>query len=587
MAVRYNVLFLLSLMVLVVAPGCSEAPPPEPPSAAETATRIAAEFVDAYYTQLPEEVYEVGYPDAPMDRLGDRSEAALTAWNQQLDAWHTELSGLDPEELGDAAEPWRFTLERMDALIDRRVCRMDLWNVSPTWTGWQYSVISTLAQQPVDTDEERDAALARAKDIARFVDTELLNLERGMEAGYAAPAGNVAAVVDQFTSLVETPVEESPFFNPATRTDDESFIEDYREVVETSVVPALETYRDFLVHEYEGRDEIGVSGNPDGIACYSASVRYWSSLEMDSQAIHEAGLREMERIQAEMMDIAVNTFGTDNLLALFDELRSNPEYTFASEQEMLDYVQAAVDRGKAAMPDWFGYVPDVDVDVIPSPAYEKDSGGGFYSAGSADGSRPGTYQVGTYNPQGISRAGQESVAFHESWPGHHLQVTIALLNENLHPVQRYMYVSGTAEGWGLYSERLADEAGLYSSELARLGMLSNEAFRAARLVVDPGMHVMGWTRDDAIDYMLENTAEGFDAVSSEVDRYAAVPGQATSYLIGSLEIFRLRAHAREQLGNDFDIRAFHDRVLADGSVTLPMLAASIETWIEEVQTAEH
>lgn len=587
MAVRYNVLFLLSLMVLVVAPGCSEAPPTKPPSAAETATRIAAEFVHAYYTQFPEEVYEVGYPDAPMDRLGDRSEAALAAWNQQLDAWHAELSGLDPEELGDAAVPWRFTLERMDALIDRRVCRMDLWNVSPTWTGWQYSVISTLAQQPVDTDEERDAALARAKDIARFVDTELLNLERGMEAGYAAPATNVAAVIDQFTSLIEIPVEESPFFNPATRTDDESFIEDYREVVETSVVPALETYRDFLVHEYEGRNEIGVSGNPDGIACYSASVRYWSSLEMDSQAIHEAGLREMERIQAEMMDIAVNTFGTDNLLALFDELRSNPEYTFASEQEMLDYVQAAVDRGKAAMPDWFGYVPDVDVNVIPSPAYEKDSGGGFYSAGSADGSRPGTYQVGTYNPRGISRAGQESVAFHESWPGHHLQVTIALLNENLHPVQRYMYVSGTAEGWGLYSERLADEAGLYSSELARLGMLSNEAFRAARLVVDPGMHVMGWTRDEAIDYMLENTAEGFDAVSSEVDRYAVVPGQATSYLIGSLEIFRLRAHAREQLGDDFDIRAFHDRVLADGSVTLPMLAASIETWIEEVQTAEH
>ena len=173
------------------------------------------------------------------------------------------------------------------------------------------------------------------------------------------------------------------------------------------------------------------------------------------------------------------------------------------------------------------------------------------------------------------------MAFHESWPGHHLQVTVALLNEDLHPVQRYMFVSGMAEGWGLYSERLADEAGLYSSELSRLGMLSNEAFRAARLVVDPGIHVLGWTRDEAIDYMLENTAEGFDAVSSEVDRYAAVPGQATSYLIGSLEIQRLRAHAQEQLGDDFDIRAFHDRVLADGGVTLPMLGASIEAWIEE------
>ncbi len=223
---KSNVLFLLSLAALVVLPGCSETPPPEPPeSAAETATRVAAEFVDAYYTQFPEEVYEVGYPDAPMDRLGDHSEAALAAWNQRIDGWHAELSGLDLSELGTAAVPWRFTLERLEALIDRRICRMDLWNVSPTWTGWQYSVISTLSQQPVDTDEERDAALARAKDITRFVDTELRNLERGMEDGYAAPAGNVTAVIDQFTSLIESPVDESPFFNPATRSDDEAFIE--------------------------------------------------------------------------------------------------------------------------------------------------------------------------------------------------------------------------------------------------------------------------------------------------------------------------------------------------------------------------
>ncbi len=165
-------------------------------------------------------------------------------------------------------------------------------------------------------------------------------------------------------------------------------------------------------------------------------------------------------------------------------------------------------------------------------------------------------------------------------------MSVALLNENLHPVQRYMFVSGMAEGWGLYSERLADEAGLYSSELARLGMLSNEAYRAARLVVDPGIHVMGWTRDEAIDYMLENTAEGYDGVSSEIDRYAAVPGQATSYLVGSLEIQRLRAHAEEALGDQFDVRAFHDRVLVDGGVTLPMLGASIEAWIEEVRSSE-
>jgi uncharacterized protein (DUF885 family) len=187
--------------------------------------------------------------------------------------------------------------------------------------------------------------------------------------------------------------------------------------------------------------------------------------------------------------------------------------------------------------------------------------------------------VGTYNPTAISKAGPESTAFHESYPGHHLQMTVALRNESAHPIFRYMTVSGTVEGWALYTERLADEMGLYSSDLARLGMLSNEAYRAARLVIDPGMHVMGWTRDEAMQYMLDHTTESRGGVESEVDRYSAVPGQATSYLIGSLEIQRLRRRAEEALGDDFDIREFHDQVLAAGGVTLPMLSATIEAWI--------
>jgi uncharacterized protein (DUF885 family) len=282
-----------------------------------------------------------------------------------------------------------------------------------------------------------------------------------------------------------------------------------------------------------------------------------------------------------MLQIARESFDTDDVKGLLAELRTNPDYTFGSEQEMLDYISAAVQRGKDAVPDWFGNVPDAELEIFPSPAYEKDSGGGFYSAGAADGSRPGTYQVGTYNPQGISKAGTESTAFHESYPGHHMQVSLALTNQDLHPILRYIGVSGSVEGWALYTEKLADEMGLYSSDVARLGMLSNEAYRAARLVVDPGMHVMGWSRDDAIQYMLDHTAEGMDSLTSEVDRYAAVPGQATSYLLGSLEIQRLRRKAEQALGENFDIREFHDRILANGGVTLPMLGTTIDAWIAE------
>lgn len=572
---------LYCLVFLGLLSGCSSEPEE---AATDRVNRIANEFVDAYYDQFPEEVYEVGYPDAPMNRFGDHSPDRLEAWDGQVDGWLADLDDVDVDALGGTAEAvtYVFTRERLQAIVDRRACKMDLWNVSPTWTGWQYSMISTLAVQPVGTETERADALERAADIQRYLKTEISNLRAGTDEGYTAPADNVAAVIEQISSLIDTRTDDSPFFSPAARSDDEAFKTAYRETMTDKVQPALVAYRDFLANEYKGREETGVSANPNGEQCYAASVRYWSSLGMDPMDIHRAGLSEMSRIQAEMLEIAETHFDTTDLKALFEELRTNPEYTFNSEEHMLEYVNAAVARGHKAVYDWFGHVPDMEMTVVPSPAYEKDSGGGFYSAGSADGTRPGTYQVGTYNPTSISMAGTESTAFHESWPGHHLQVSIALRNESLHPVQRYMFISGSVEGWALYTERLVDEMGLYSSELARLGMLSNEAYRAARLVVDPGIHVLGWTRDEAIEYMMDNTAEGYDSVSSEVDRYAAVPGQATSYLVGSLEIQRIRSNAETILGDRFDIKQFHDRLLADGGVTLPMLATSIDNWMLEI-----
>jgi uncharacterized protein (DUF885 family) len=571
---------LIPALAALLITACSQAPDESP---ADLVNEIASEFVHEYFTQFPEEVYEVGYGGAPMNRFGDHSEAATAAWDARVDDWLASLNAVDVTALTSTADTvtYVFTREQLQSLVDRRVCQNDLWNISPTWTGWQFMFASTLAIQPVDTAEQQQAAIDRIVDAARYLRTDISNLRRGLDQGYLAPQSNVVAVIDQVTSLIDTAAADSPLFSPAARSSDETFVAAYTDAYDTALEPALIAYRDFLAEEYEGRATPGVADNPNGEACYAASVRYWSSLSMSAEDIHRAGLSEMARIQTEMLQIAKESFGTDDVKGLLEELRTNPEFTFSSEQEMLDYVTAAVQRGKEAVPAWFGNVPDDELQIIPSPAYEKDSGGGFYSAGAADGSRPGTYQVGTYNPQGISKAGPESTAFHESYPGHHMQVSLALTNQDLHPILRDIGVSGFVEGWALYSERLADEIGLYSSDVARLGMLSNEAYRAARLVVDPGMHVMGWSRDDAIRYMLEHTAEGIDGLSSEVDRYAAVPGQATSYLVGSLEIQRLRRKAEQALGEKFDIREFHDRILANGGVTLPMLGTTIDTWIAE------
>ena len=579
---------VLTVVALASAVSCAPAISSGPQGAAGTALRIAQEFVDGYYHQFPEEAYEVGYPDTPMDRLGDRGAAAMAAWRAREDGWLAELRSIRAADLEgtDAAIPYAFTLDRLEASEARRVCRTELWNVSPTWTGWQSMLASTFAVQPVKTPAERQAALARLRAVPAYLDTEIANLRAGMAAGYLAPSSNVAAVLRQVDALVAGAPETSPFHEPASRAEDAAFGREVRSIVADSIYPAIRRYRAYLADDYRGRAQAGVSANPEGEACYAASVRFHTSLALTPREIHETGLREMQRIQAAMETIARRSFDTGDVKGLLERLRTDPAYTFRSEAEVIGYAGAAVDRGRVAMPDWFGFVPDAQVVIKPFPAYQQASGGGFYSSGSLDGTRPGTYELGTYRPETISKAGMEATAFHETYPGHHLQMSVALYGKGVHPVLRYVYVAAMAEGWGLYSELLADEAGLYSSDLDRLGMLSNQALRAARLVVDPGMHVLGWTRDQAIQYMLEHTAESRGSIEPEVDRYLAVPGQATAYMTGSLEILRLRGDAEARLGERFDIKGFHDTVLRDGAVTLPMLRRAVERWVTTVHAAE-
>jgi len=579
----------LPVATLVLALACAdEGPAPLPETGAATADPVARSldlaegYVEAYYVQFPEEAYEAGYPDAPDDRLSDRSPAALAAWHAREDSLLLALEAIDSTALAstEAAIPHAYALDRLRASIALRICRTDLWNVSPTWTGWPELFPSIFAQQPVDAPDERAAALARARDVDRFLDTEIANLREGVRLGYTATRPDVDAVIAQVDGLLELPVEDSPFLEPVGRTDDAAFGDSLRGIVADEVVPAARRYRDFLADEYQSaaREEVGVTANPDGAVCYEASVRFFTTLPLEAEEIHASGLREMDRIQTEMREIAERLFGTDDLKEALRRARE-PRFTFRSEDEILAYARAAVERGRAAVPEWFGTVPEADVVVRPYPAFQKRTGGGFYTAGLPG--QAGIYLLGTYEPAKLSKAGLEATAFHETYPGHHMQVYIVLEKGGTHPVLKYFFNSGMGEGWALYTERLADEMGLYSGDIDRLGMLSNEALRAARLVVDPGMHVLGWSRERAVEYMLENTAESEGEIGYEIDRYLAVPGQATAYLTGSLEIQRLRAEAEARLGERFDVRAFHDRVLENGTISLPMLRAEMERWVME------
>jgi uncharacterized protein (DUF885 family) len=373
---------------------------------------------------------------------------------------------------------------------------------------------------------------------------------------------------------------DTPFVSPAARDDDPGFKQLFTALVGDQLTPAFTRYRDFLEREYlpAARDEIAVASNPDGVVCYDAAVRAHSSLSMPARQVHELGLREVDRLNGEMRAIAERSFHTSDVKALLERLRTDRQYLFRSRQELIDYSTAALARAKAAAPNWFGLLPRAEVRIEPYPAY-REPAPGEYNAPAEDGSRPALFYISTYQAEKKSRAGIESTAFHETIPGHHLQNAIAIERKEIHPIGRYIGSSGYAEGWGLYAESLADEMKLFSSDVDRLGMLSSQAFRAVRLVVDTGMHVFGWQRQQAIDYMFAHTTETPEDVAAEIDRYIIWPGQATAYMLGMLEIQRLRAEAREKLGPRFDIKAFHDRVLEDGAVPLGYLTEKIRNWI--------
>jgi uncharacterized protein (DUF885 family) len=577
-------LTLAGLLVLSCGgqPDRARAVPAE--DAVELALAVAQEYVDGYYHQFPEEAFLYGYPGAPADRFGDFSQEALAGWHEQEDAWIKALRSVDPDSIRGTvgAVPYAFVLDRLEAWRDLRVCRFELWTMSPTWLGWYESLPANFIRQTVGTDEARVAVLDRARDVVRFIETDIANLRQGLSLGFVAPRSRVEELLQATSNLLEGPPEKSPFYDPAVRDGSDGFAASLLAVVDDEINPAIRRYCDFLRNEYlpAARDSIAATDTPGGEACYAATVRFHTSLALSPEEIHETGLREMERLHEEMRGIGGRSFGIDDPAKLIQYIGSAPSYRFDSEQEILDYARAAVERGKAAAPEVFGFVPEAEVVVMPYPDYLKHTGAGMYTSASPDESMPARYEIGTYDPKSLGRAGIEAIAFHETYAGHHLQRAVAQERQGLHPALRYLWISGTGEGWAVYTERLADELGLYSSDLSRVGELSHEAHLAARLVVDSGMHALGWTRQQAIDYLLGNTSLSEGEVIYEIDRYIAFPAQAVSYMVGSLEIQRLRRLAEERLGDRFDIRAFHDAVMEDGTVTLEILRRKIEAWVE-------
>ena len=364
------------------------------------------------------------------------------------------------------------------------------------------------------------------------------------------------------------------------------FMKNVLGIVEDEIYPAFARYRQVLANDVRPRarstDKPGLVSLPGGSLAYATMIRSHTSLELTPSEIHELGLDEVERIRGEMAALGARLLGTSDLDAISARLRADPAMHFATREEVEAKASAALARARAAVPRWFGRLPRASCEVVRVPAHEEpDTTIAYYREPAADGSRPGRYYINTYRPETRTRYEAEVLAYHEALPGHHLQIAIAQELEHLPLFARHASSTAFVEGWALYTERLCDEMGLYTGDLDRVGMLSYDAWRACRLVVDTGLHAFGWSRQRAIEYMLENTLLAQNNIENEVDRYIAWPGQALAYKLGQLEILALRAESEAALGANFDIAEFHDHVLGEGAVTLAVLRRNIEAWIAE------
>lgn len=578
----------ISLIVLILC-GCEKNTSPDNEVENDPASIVNA-IADHYYAttleQTPEAAYFSGIELDRHDGLEDIGPEALQARHADTVDMLRQLEVVDARSLVGKTE-WithAYLLQELKSSVTRHVCRNELWNVSQM-NGWHlgYSQIAQL--QPTGTPQLREQSITRWSGFSAYIDQNIKNLKRGLELGYSAPQPVVERVITQVDGVLSLATEQSPFFSPAMRDDNETFVAATRDVVEAQIIPALQRYRDFLFDTYmdSARKELSVTANPDGLECYEASLQAYTTLDRSGKEVFDLGEKTVAANRAAVVELGRAAYELSDFKEIIDAAKADPADGFTTKEELLEFSRASVLNAEAEMPNWVGSMPAQAVSVVPFAEHEEGTGmSAHYRSGSAD--RPAEYRIPLHEPEERSRGNAESTAFHEAWPGHHLQVAVGQARDSLHPITQIIWFSGPGEGWARYAEGLAEEMGLY---VTRTGPIQRRAWPARGMVVDPGIHLFGWTREQAKEFMMESGRFPSTLGDEMVDRIAVMPGQLTAYDSGGLEILALRAEAQQALGDDFDIREFHDRILENGTIPLVQLRTHVEAWISGFKGREH
>jgi uncharacterized protein (DUF885 family) len=547
-----------------------------------SADDLAAELLQTALDADPLGGSLYGFPGYD-DRLPDLSAESERSVEARLSSIAERSAGLPVEGLDETEHQTAdFVRHLSSGMAGAATVPLTEFTICGTFVAPVGAVLTCMPRVPLDTSERKDGYVARLQGLPALLATVSERHSEGIGAGRTPVAQLVETAAAQL-DLVLRDASTGDLTRP-DQAEHEEFSRQVAAALDEKVRPALAAYRDRLRAEIlpaaRDVDHPGLCHLPDGGHMYELLVRNHTGMAYTPEELHALGLEVVESVHDEFKDVGARVWGLSDLSSIFERMVDDPALRYQSRAEMLEHARQVVERAEAEAPKWFSVVPDAACVVEPVPAAEEEATAlAYYMPGAIDGSRRGTYFLNTSRPEERVRHAAEDTAFHEAVPGHHFQLTIALENQALVPARRVLVDTACGEGWGLYSERLADEMGLYSDDLMRLGLFAADVWRAGRLVVDTGLHAMGWTRTQTIDWLAEHAPMPRIEIESEVDRYISYPGQALAYMVGRREILRLRRAATERLGSAFDLKEFHDVVLRAGSLPLPALAGAVERWI--------
>jgi uncharacterized protein (DUF885 family) len=522
------------------------------------------------------------------DRIDDYSVKAENAWLAREESFLMRLATIDPAGLTDQEKISRELLLR-DFADDEEDAQFKEWEMPLNQMGGIYTNYPQLvAQLSFTTVKDYDDWIARLHAIPKAFDQVTTNMSIGMEDHRVPPKYLLAKALEQVNVLANQKPEDSPLSLPLKQfpatikpAEQERIKTEMLDAIGKEVLPAYLRFARFLEVSYvpAGRAEPGISALPDGAKYYAFHIRRETTTNLSAEQIHQIGLDEVKRDEAQMLVIA-QKLGFQDLKSFRASFAGNPKLHPASPEALVEAYLGYKTQMQAKLPQLFGRLPKAPLEVVPVPDYlQKTMYPAYYEPGTPDGSRPGRLRVNTYNATGRNLYAVEAIAYHEGLPGHHLQISIAQELTDVPTFRKHEQFTAYTEGWGLYSEQLGKDVGFYQDPYSDYGRLEADIWRAIRLVVDTGVHNQHWTRQQMVDYFHDHSAIDETTIQTEVDRYIGWPGQALAYKIGQLKILELRERAKKALGDKFDLRAFHDQVLDSGALPLDVLSDRIDAWI--------